>query len=90
VTEERLLAFHLPALGETLLAENDMGVTCDGRTIVGFDVTTGKTLWTHQATPGGSFRLITAVHGGGLTVATERGIEHIDRQGQRVLLGTSS
>jgi hypothetical protein len=63
-----------------------MGVTCDGGTIVGFDIPTGKVLWTHRATPTGTLRMITAVGGGGLTVITERGIERIDRAGRRELL----
>jgi hypothetical protein len=90
VNEGGLLTFQLPALGETVLAEGDMGVTCDGRTIVGFDVMTGRTLWTHYAVPGESFGLVMAVAGGGLYVDTGRGMEHIDHQGRRVLVRPSS
>jgi hypothetical protein len=87
VIGERLIDFHLPALGPMIIAERDLGVTTDGRTIVAFDVTTGKILWTHRAAPGGSFRILTAEGGGGLTVVTERGVEHFDHFGHRVLVG---
>jgi hypothetical protein len=90
VSGEQLTPFHLPALGAMILAEEDMGVTTDGRTLVGFDVTTGAILWTHRAAPTGSFRLLTAVGGGGFTVATERGVERVDRAGHRVLMGERS
>jgi hypothetical protein len=90
VSGEQLMPFHLPALGAMILAEEDMGVTTDGRTLVGFDVTTGGILWTQRAAPAGSFRLLTAVGGGGFTMATERGVERVDRAGHRVLMGERS
>jgi hypothetical protein len=90
VIDERLITFHLPALGVMVVGEEDLGVTTDGRTIVGFDVTSGEVLWSYLAPANGSFRILHALDGGGLTVATERGIEHIDRAGRRVLMAEHS
>jgi hypothetical protein len=90
VTDDRLIPFRLPALGETVVGMEDLAVTTDGRTIVGFDVTSGQILWLHHAPPNGTFRALHALDSGGLRVITERGLEYIDRAGHRTLLAEQS
>jgi hypothetical protein len=83
VNGEQRIPFVLPTYGEIILAEEDLGVTTDGTTIVGFDITTGELLWTLGGASDGRFGQLRALAGGGFQVTTERGVEVVDRAGKR-------
>jgi hypothetical protein len=90
VIEGRLIPYQLPVLaaGNMVIGTDDVGATTDGRTLVAFDVTDGKVLWTHSAPEGGFFRDLHALDGARLDVSTERGLEQFDRAGGRRLLAS--
>lgn len=81
-------SYALPAVGEYVLGENDEALTTDNRTLVSFNVVTGKIRWTFETAPGESVRLEFAAAGGGAVVSITGGREpgryRFDASGNRL------
>lgn len=68
-------SYSLPTVGEYVLGENDEALTSDHRTLVSFNVRTGKVRWTYTAPDDGAVQIEFAAAGGGAVVVLSGGIQ---------------